>query len=953
MKNMMRQFLAPILCVLMLLTCIVSSFADGDDVLEPSESGMLYTIQFVMYDAFGGNRTVLQQCSVPYGETPVYSGPNPFRAVPEEYEDVFEHYDFVGWDPEIGPVTGEAEYTAQFEPVEKLFTVQYIDGNGTVLQSEQLSTESYIFMYSGETPTKTSTAEFDYEFTGWNPVPQEGMLVEQGRTFRAQFKEIRRSYTITWQDDTGKVIDTTTVEYGKVPTHTDAVKEGTDGITYTFAGWDPAPVAVKEAATYKATFDAVNANSNYTVKVYNGKGSGSYPAGAKVTISADMPAEGKQFISWTGTDGLDFTSGSADTTTATFTMPQRTVTVTATYKTVPITLILNSNCDGIANQSFQNITSISLPALVRSGYAFLGRAKTPGGDVIYNAGDTFTLTSDLTLFAKWAKLYKITWLDSINGSTSAITYVEHGKVPVPPLAATDVSAYPLKGWYPTLTAATKDATYGAIWDTNHPLLESILSNRSDSEDESNLRSTSTMEDTNAIAEKAESKQDNLAKAEKGEAKTSKTIETVEAVDDDGEGALVCLGGLTPSVTDEMKADFSTLADMLITASAKPSNFDRLINYFVQDEGCAMSASEPCRVVASTYPVTVTISLDNPEDFVGIMAYQYDKYSNPPEWSNETKIDVIINDDGTVTFVLDNPSVLCFVYKIIEDPAPQGGTDTAGPVSGQEGPSAPAAEGDNASDHNDPLSPDSVWTIVNSMDEKQRAVFINALKTAMNTATLRDQAAEAADDFDSFIIQVIMELGPDAANASAASVKKAATKILKNGQFGSNNSNGSLTVTKAAGGKYNITYNGTLAPQENTPVKGVEATDNTSAARSEIGPGTPSGEFYINGVQSNHVIVTMSSNPMAEALFKSSTPTGWNCSSSYALSANGKSDNTLKYGVLRMAIPSQLQKDGRQFMIMFMDKNGKVHVLNDSDLDPATITVNLAIEAYQFGLCYKD
>ena len=297
-----------------------------------------------------------------------------------------------------------------------------------------------------------------------------------------------------------------------------------------------------------------------------------------------------------------------------------------------------------------------------------------------------------------------------------------------------------------------------------------------------------------------------------------------------------------------------------------------------------------------------------------------------------------------------------MYKIIEGPAPKGGTDTAGPVSGQEGPSAPAAEGDNSPDspsENGVSSGLNPVMILTEMSENQRAVFISAIKTAMNTATLKNQAAKAADDFDWFINQVIMEIGPDAATASTAAIKKAATKVLNNAQFSSNGSGSILTVTKAAGGKYNITYNGSLAPQENTPVKGVETTDNTNASRSEIGPGTPSGAFYINGVQSNNVVVTMSSDPVTETIFKSNTPAGWNCSNSYALSVNGKNDNTLKDGTLCMKIPSQLQKAGRQFMIIFVDNNGKTYVINDMDNDPTTITINLAIEGYRFSLCYKD
>jgi hypothetical protein len=61
-------------------------------------------------------------------------------------------------------------------------------------------------------------------------------------------------YEITWLDDEDNLIDTTEVEYGKIPEHEDPVKEPTDAAVYTFSGWDPTPVEVEEEATYKATF---------------------------------------------------------------------------------------------------------------------------------------------------------------------------------------------------------------------------------------------------------------------------------------------------------------------------------------------------------------------------------------------------------------------------------------------------------------------------------------------------------------------------------------------------------------------------------------------------------------------------------------------------------------------------------------------------------------------------
>lgn len=73
----------------------------------------------------------------------------------------------------------------------------------------------------------------------------------------------------------------------------------------------------------------------YTLTVVNGTGDGNYAAGQSVAIAADEPAAGKRFKEWAGAEGLAFTSGSAITATATFKMPARALTVTATYEDDP------------------------------------------------------------------------------------------------------------------------------------------------------------------------------------------------------------------------------------------------------------------------------------------------------------------------------------------------------------------------------------------------------------------------------------------------------------------------------------------------------------------------------------------------------------------------------------------------------------------------------------------
>ncbi|HZK24218.1 MAG TPA: hypothetical protein VFC74_02385, partial [Oscillospiraceae bacterium] len=70
--------------------------------------------------------------------------------------------------------------------------------------------------------------------------------------------------------------------------------------------------------------------TTYAVTVIGGTGSGNYAENATVNITAGTAPEGKEFDKWTTTDGVTFANANSQSTS--FTMPDKAVTVTATYK---------------------------------------------------------------------------------------------------------------------------------------------------------------------------------------------------------------------------------------------------------------------------------------------------------------------------------------------------------------------------------------------------------------------------------------------------------------------------------------------------------------------------------------------------------------------------------------------------------------------------------------------
>lgn len=204
-----------------------------------------YRITFVDEDG----TTTLYEADFDYGAMPEYKGDIPAKTGNAQYS-----YTFNGWDEEIVEVTGTATYKATYTETVNEYEVVFKDDDGSILKDGvkyPYGTLAANIQKPAE-PTKASTAQYSYVFASWSP---EIADVTAGATYTATYTETVNTYTITWLNDDGSVIDTTTVEYGTVPTHDDPAKTA-DDYTYEFLGWTPEVVAVTEDTAYTATYDA-------------------------------------------------------------------------------------------------------------------------------------------------------------------------------------------------------------------------------------------------------------------------------------------------------------------------------------------------------------------------------------------------------------------------------------------------------------------------------------------------------------------------------------------------------------------------------------------------------------------------------------------------------------------------------------------------------------------------
>ena len=112
----------------------------------------VYNIKFVNYDG-----SLLGSYSVAYGATPSYLGATPVKPSDEEY-----NYTFNGWLPEISPVSGNAEYVAQYTateiPVGPDLTLPYV-----TFTAEQANSTIGLTQLS-----TNQTLEYSTDTTNWN-----------------------------------------------------------------------------------------------------------------------------------------------------------------------------------------------------------------------------------------------------------------------------------------------------------------------------------------------------------------------------------------------------------------------------------------------------------------------------------------------------------------------------------------------------------------------------------------------------------------------------------------------------------------------------------------------------------------------------------------------------------------------------------------------------------------
>lgn len=153
-----------------------------------------------------GSKLLETDSSVPYGTMPTYNGATPTKTATAQYT-----YTHIGWavSPTAENTTGltavvaNIDYYARFRADINKYTVTWKNDDGTVLETDTLVPYGTPPDYNGATPTKASTAQYDYTFLGWSakvndPPLDEGNLptVSGNITYTAVYLPVVRKYDL-------------------------------------------------------------------------------------------------------------------------------------------------------------------------------------------------------------------------------------------------------------------------------------------------------------------------------------------------------------------------------------------------------------------------------------------------------------------------------------------------------------------------------------------------------------------------------------------------------------------------------------------------------------------------------------------------------------------------------------------------------------------------------------
>ena len=129
----------------------------------------------------------------------------------------------------------------------KQYDILFVDDDQTTKLALVQVSHGEVPSYPNATPTKPSTDQYDYTFSGWSPAL---MAAVDDAIYVAVYTQTVRQYTVTFVDFDGKVLDKQSVAYGSAAN----APQNPTRVGYTFAGWDKEFNKITSDLTVTATY---------------------------------------------------------------------------------------------------------------------------------------------------------------------------------------------------------------------------------------------------------------------------------------------------------------------------------------------------------------------------------------------------------------------------------------------------------------------------------------------------------------------------------------------------------------------------------------------------------------------------------------------------------------------------------------------------------------------------
>ena len=235
-----------------------------------------------------------------------------------------------------------------------------------------------------EAPTKESTAQYEYTFSGWsttNGGSASGTALKnitEDKTLYAAFSSEVKQYTISYYDD-NTLIHTELVPYGGSGTYNLDNKEG-----YTFAGWTPEPTNITGDmschSVYVEATDFANASWSTIARVADaGNAASTYKLGDSKIVPITLPNEDtvdmKVVIAGFNHDDKADGTGKAGISIVTYyTMPTRVKHCTAQTPLPGDQSLLRAYCNNEVFNALPETLKPYIKEVVKTYHACVGSA---------------------------------------------------------------------------------------------------------------------------------------------------------------------------------------------------------------------------------------------------------------------------------------------------------------------------------------------------------------------------------------------------------------------------------------------------------------------------------------------------------------------------------------------------------------------------------------------------